>query len=380
MPYAEPDLSLSEPVRGVAAAYRARLAAGEILPDLAQALAVEKLQALARALAGYKPASSSGGWRARLGLRPSSAEPPQGLYIFGGVGRGKSMLMDLFFAEAPLEKKRRVHFHGFMLETHERIYRQGKRAPGDPIGPVAKAIAAETTLLCFDEFHVTDIADAMILGRLFEALFAAGVVVVATSNRAPDDLYKDGLQRERFLPFIDLLKKRLDVLELDSGRDYRLAKLARRPVYHWPLTGAAHEALEAAFADLTDGAAGESLTIEVMGRRLTVSRAAAGVAWFTFDELCVRPLGAADYIAIAERFHTIILEGIPAMGPEQRNEAKRFNTLIDALYDRGRNLVASAVAAPELLYPTGDFSFEFQRTVSRLQEMQSAEYIERRRD
>jgi cell division protein ZapE len=380
MPFAESDLSLSEPVRGVAAVYRARLAAGEILPDPAQALAVEKLQSLARALAAYRPASGSGGWRARFGLRPSGAEPPQGLYIFGGVGRGKSMLMDLFFAEAPVEKKRRVHFHGFMLETHERIHRQGKRAPGDPIGPVAKAIAAETTLLCFDEFHVTDIADAMILGRLFQALFAAGVVVVATSNRAPDDLYKDGLQRERFLPFIDLLKKRLDVLELDSGRDYRLAKLARRPVYHWPLTGAAHEALEAAFADLTDGAAGESLTIEVMGRRLTVSRAAAGVAWFTFDELCVRPLGAADYIAIAERFHTIILEGIPAMGPEQRNEAKRFNTLIDALYDRGRNLVASAAAAPEALYPTGDFSFEFQRTVSRLEEMQSAEYIERRRD
>lgn len=380
MPFAESDLSLSEPVRGVAAVYRARLAAGEILPDPAQALAVEKLQSLARALAAYRPASGSGGWRARFGLRPSGAEPPQGLYIFGGVGRGKSMLMDLFFAEAPVEKKRRVHFHGFMLETHERIHRQGKRAPGDPIGPVAKAIAAETTLLCFDEFHVTDIADAMILGRLFQAVFAAGVVVVATSNRAPDDLYKDGLQRERFLPFIDLLKKRLDVLELDSGRDYRLAKLARRPVYHWPLTGAAHEALEAAFADLTDGAAGESLTIEVMGRRLTVSRAAAGVAWFTFDELCVRPLGAADYIAIAERFHTIILEGIPAMGPEQRNEAKRFNTLIDALYDRGRNLVASAAAAPEALYPTGDFSFEFQRTVSRLEEMQSAEYIERRRD
>jgi cell division protein ZapE len=378
MPLAESDVPQPPPAGGVAAAYRARLAAGEIMPDPAQALAVEKLQSLARALADYKPAANPGGWRARLGLRPSSAEPPQGLYLFGGVGRGKSMLMDLFFAAAPVEKKRRVHFHGFMLETHERIHRQGQRAPGDPIGPVAGGIAAETTLLCFDEFHVTDIADAMILGRLFQALFAAGVVVVATSNRPPDELYKDGLQRERFLPFIDLLEQRLDVLELDSGRDYRLAKLARRPVYHWPLTGAAHEALEAAFADLTDGALGSPEVVNVKGRRLAVSRAANGVAWFTFDELCVRPLGAADYLALAERFHTIILEGIPAMGPDQRNEAKRFNTLIDTLYDRHRNLVASAVAPPDRLYPEGDFAFEFQRTVSRLEEMQSAAYIEQR--
>src|SRR5690348_7212784 len=232
MPFAEPEAPLPPPARGVAAVYRARLAAGEFLPDPAQALAVEKLQSLSRALADYKPAANAGGWRARLGLRASSAEPPQGLYLFGGVGRGKSMLMDLFFAEAPVEKKRRVHFHAFMLETHERIHRQGKREAGDPIGPVAEAISLETTLLCFDEFHVNDIADAMILGRLFQALLAAGVVVVATSNRAPDDLYKDGLQRERFLPFIDLLKRRLDVLELESGRDYRLAKLARHPVYH----------------------------------------------------------------------------------------------------------------------------------------------------
>jgi len=286
------------------------------------------------------------------------------------------MLMDLFFAATRVAKKRRVHFHAFMLEVHDRIFRQNQRAPGDPIAPVAAGIAAETTLLCFDEFHVGDIADAMILGRLFEALFAAGVVVVATSNSAPDDLYKDGLQRERFLPFIALLKEKLGVLELESGRDYRLARLARRSVWHAPLDGEAHEALEHTFAELTDGAPGERVVVEVKSRRLVVSRAAKGVAWFSFDELCVRPLGAADYLAVAARFHTIVLEGVPALGPEQRNEAKRFVILIDTLYDAHRNLVASAAAPPEKLYPEGELAFEFQRAVSRLIEMQSADYIE----
>jgi cell division protein ZapE len=361
---------------GPLALYRERVRAGELVPDAAQGLAVEKLQGLWRALLKYKP-GNSGGWRARLGLKPQSEEPPLGLYIFGDVGRGKTMLMDIFFAATPVAKKRRVHFHAFMLEVHDRIHRlRAGGGSGDPIAPVAKAIARETTLLCFDEFHVTDIADAMILGRLFGALFAEGVVVVATSNRAPDELYKNGLQRERFLPFIAMLKQKLDVLELDASRDYRLARLARRPVYFCPLDGDSHEQLEHAFADLTDGARGERVTLEVKGRRVQVSRAAKGVAWFTFDELCVRPLGAADYLTIAERFHTIILAGIPKMGPQQRNEAKRFNTLIDTLYDRHVNLVASAAAKPQDLYTEGDFSFEFQRTVSRLEEMQSADYIE----
>jgi cell division protein ZapE len=365
---------------GPRAAYLEKLRAGELIGDPAQALAVEKLQGLTRALASYKPDNGGGGgWRARLGLRANNPEPPQGIYIFGDVGRGKSMLMDLFFATTPVAKKRRVHFHAFMLEVHDRIFRQNQRGPGDPIAPVAKAIAAETTLLCFDEFHVSDIADAMILGRLFQALFAQGVVVVATSNRAPDDLYKDGLQRERFLPFIALLKEKLDVLELESPRDYRLARLARRTVWHAPLDGEAHEALSHAFAELTDGASGERAVLEVKSRRLVVSRAAKGVAWFSFDELCVRPLAAADYLAIAERFHTIVLEGIPAMGPEQRNEAKRFVILIDTLYDAHRNLVASAALPPAELYPKGDVAFEFERTVSRLIEMQSADYIEAQR-
>ncbi|HEY0524462.1 MAG TPA: cell division protein ZapE [Stellaceae bacterium] len=362
-------------------AYARRRAAGEIIADPVQALAVEKLQGLARALQHYNPSNGNGGggaggWLARFGLRQTQEPPPLGLYIYGGVGRGKSMLMDLFFATAPVAKKRRVHFHAFMLEVHARIHRHNKTSSGDPIVPVAKALAAESTLLCFDEFHVTDIADAMILGRLFQALFEQGVVVVATSNRPPDDLYKGGLQRERFVPFIDLLKQKLDVLELDGGRDYRLARLARQPVYFHPLDSRAQAELDRAFADLTDGAPGERVTLTVLGRNLTVSRAAKGVAWFSFHELCARPLGAADYLEIARRFHSVILAGIPKMGPAQRNEAKRFNTLIDALYEAKTTLVVSAAAPPEQLYEAGDGSFEFQRTVSRLYEMQSAQYIE----
>src|SRR6185437_13337389 len=280
LPQSAEILRIAE-TEGPQAAYRALVQSGELMADPSQALAVEKLQGLSRALLHYKPGNGEGGWRARLGLAQRPDPAPQGLYLYGAVGRGKSMLMDLFFAATPIARKRRVHFHAFMLEVHERIFNDGTPVEGDSIAPVAKSIAAATTLLCFDEFQVTDIADAMIIGRLFKKLFERGVVVVATSNRPPDDLYKDGLQRERFMPFIDLLKEKLDVLEIAGGRDYRLARLARQPVYYYPLDDVAKKALDQAFATLTDGAPGERVTLAVKGRLLTASRSAKNVAWFT---------------------------------------------------------------------------------------------------
>jgi len=364
---------------GPLAAYRVLRRGGNLRHDAGQLLAAEKLQSLHNALKGYRPSGNGGGWKARLGLARRKAEPPQGLYVFGSVGTGKSMLMDLFFTSAPVERKRRVHFHAFMQEVQERLHawRQdpANKGKADPLPVIAGALAEETWLLCFDEFHVVNIADAMILARLFETLFAAGVVVVATSNWPPDRLYEGGLQREQFLPFIELVKQRLDVLELDSGVDYRQQRIKDIAAYHAPLGPRAEAALDKAFAELTEGLAPRPDTVVYKGREIPVPLTAGGVARFSFAELCEKPLGPGDYLAIAGLYHTVILSGVPTLSAEKRNEARRFMTLIDALYEHRVKLVVSAAAPPERLYPTGDGAVEFQRTVSRLQEMRSADYI-----
>jgi cell division protein ZapE len=379
VPLQAPDTGSMGPRQEPMAAYRALRRAGMLEPDPAQQLAIERLQSLYRGLLHYRPETGLRGWLARFGLGDNGgSQAPAGLYLCGPVGRGKSMLMDLFFRSVPSPRKRRVHFHAFMLEVHDRIEQERRRKTDAPILKVAGDLAAEAPLLCFDEFQVEDIADAMILERLFVALFEAGVVVVATSNRAPDELYEHGLQRERFLSFIALLKDKLYVLELDSGRDYRLSRLRGKSVYHYPLGRGAHDALEHAFAELTDGAPGDSTTLTIKGRRLLVPRAARGVAWFAFGDLCAQPLAAADYLAIAERFTAVILEAIPRLSPDRRNEARRFNILIDTLYEARTLLIASAEVPPTQIYTAGDGSFEFRRTISRLIEMQSAGYVENR--
>lgn len=361
--------------------YRNLIRAGEIKPDQAQEVAVEKLQALHHRLLNYTPESGRSIRRIfQFGASKKRQEVPAGLYMYGGVGRGKSMLMDLFFDTAPMQKKRRIHFHQFMLEIHADAHAFRKKAASerdgdDPIPPIADRVAGQALLLCFDEFQVTDIADAMILGRLFTALFERGVVVVSTSNRPPDDLYKDGLNRQLFLPFIELLKQKLDLLHLDSPTDYRMDRLTQLPVYITPLGAEADAALEKDFAALTEGETAAPATIEAQGRTTTIPRAAKGVAFIDFQSMCGKPLGAADYLALAASHHTVVLANVPKMTKEKRNEAKRFVTLIDALYENRTKLICSAGAPPEDLYPAGDGAFEFHRTASRLMEMQSQEYL-----
>jgi cell division protein ZapE len=357
----------------VGVAYDTLIADHELKPDAAQEHAVAALDKLAAAL------GNGGGLFSRL--FKSEGGGPSGVYLWGGVGRGKSMLMDLAFANIEIEPKRRVHFHEFMLQTHARLRVAREREEGDPIEPVAEEVAAEAKLLCFDEMQVTNPADAMILSRLFGKVLEEGVKIVTTSNRPPRDLYRGGLNRELFIPFIELIERGMLVVPVNGPTDYRLERLEGVEVWHVPNGPEATADLSGAFFQLTDypvedRAKVPSEEIDVGGgRAMHVPKSLKGVAVFSFKRLCGEARGAADYLAIARRYHTVIIVGIPVMGPEMRNEAARFVTLIDALYEHKVKLLAAADAEPRGLYPSGDGTFEFQRTVSRLEEMRSAEYL-----
>jgi cell division protein ZapE len=377
------DAAATLPNEGPLPHYRAKLAAGELAYDPAQELAAERLQDLWAKLRGYDPplAAPSGGFFSRL-LRRKPAEEagesrPNGLYLVGEVGRGKSMLMDLFFATAEVKRRKRLHFHRFMQDAHARIHQIKQQNPeiGDPIPPLADRIAGETALLCFDEFQVNNIADALILGRLFQALFERNVVVVATSNTVPDDLFKGQPGRDAFLPFIALIKQRLDLLVVDGGQDFRRHRIRGMPTWHVPADARADAALDQAFEDLTGMPHGTPVDLTVMGRRFRVPQAARGVARFDFDALCGTALGAGDYLALATHFHTLILDGIPRLSPDNFDKARRFITLIDSLYDHRVKLVASAADMPDRLYMRGENAQMFERTASRLEEMQSQDWL-----
>jgi cell division protein ZapE len=369
----------------ITARYAAGVGGGRIERDAAQLALVEMLGRLEQRIVEYRLArkSSSLGWL--FASREKKEARLKGLYIYGDVGRGKTMLMDLFYDASPVQRKRRAHFHEFMIDVHERVHafrqkmKAGEHADEDPIKLTAIELAQEAWLLCFDEFHVTDIADAMILGRLFAQLFERGVVVVATSNVPPEELYKDGLNRALFVPFIHMIEQHMDVVQLKSRTDFRLEKLAGMHVWYVPADATADTALDDAWRRLASGHDGETQELPLKGRAVHVPRAAMGVARFTFHGLCEQPLAAADYLRIAREYHTVILDHVPVMSFETRNAAKRFIILIDTLYDINVKLIASAKAEPDGLY-RGDEGFEaqeFKRTASRLIEMRSQGYLAR---
>ena len=373
---------------GPLAAYRARVASGQLATDPAQSFAAERLQSLWRRLRNYvpeRPHDDRSLWSRLRGRKPPDDIPenyPHGIYLVGEVGRGKSMLMDMFFDGAEVERKRRVHFHEFMQEVHRHLY-AWRREPhrladphsDDPIPPLADQIAADAWLLCFDEFQLNDVADATILSRLFKALFARGVVVVATSNTAPDGLFAGQPGRDAFLPFIALLKQYLDLIVMTGNRDWRRQRFKSLPTWHVPADQRADAALDAAFAKLSNGAKPGSDRLAVMGRQLIIPVAAGGVARFDFETLCGQPLGPGDYLALATHYEALIIDAVPVLSSENYNHARRFITLIDALYEHRVKLVASAAAIPDRLYLEGDDTRAFQRTASRLEEMQSSAYL-----
>jgi cell division protein ZapE len=370
----------------IKARYAAGVAEGKVERDAAQLALVDALGQLEARIVEHRLArkSSSLGWLFGAG-RSSQEAPIKGVYIYGDVGRGKTMLMDFFFDASPVVRKRRAHFHEFMVDVHERVhaFRQkmklGEHAGEDAIQLAAIELAQEAWLLCFDEFHVTDIADAMILGRLFAEFFERGVVVVATSNVPPDELYKDGLNRSLFVPFIAMIDDHMKVVRLAARTDFRLEKLAGMPVWHMPADAAADAALDDAWRRLAGGHNGGAQELALKGRAVHVPRAAMGVARFTFPDLCEQPLAAADYLRIAREYHTIIVDRIPVMTFDTRNAAKRFIILIDTLYDMNVKLIASAAAEPDALYAADDGfeAQEFKRTASRLVEMRSQAYLAR---
>jgi cell division protein ZapE len=360
------------------------VAEGRVQKDQQQFAIARRLDGVLNAFHARKPAAkgSALGWL--FASRRKTEDPIKGLYIHGSVGRGKTMLMDMFFDLAPIERKRRAHFNEFMADVHNRIHahrqklKNGETRQADPVPPVAASLHAEAVLLCFDEFSVTDIADAMILSRLFTELFRLGSVLIATSNVEPDNLYRDGLNRGLFLPFLDLLKQNVDVVSLDTPTDYRMEKTRSLPVWLVPIDGVNDTRIEAAWHEVTAGAKCVPESIQMKGRHIAVPSAAGGCARFTFHDLCEAPLGATDFLAIAARYHTLVVEHIPVLAPEKRNETKRFINLIDTLYDHQIRLIASAAAMPENLLPVrkGTVGFEFDRTASRLFEMRSADYLQ----